>query len=55
MAESEEDVNLVAECGCGWVARGEENDVVEAMQVHRRLIHDTEITREEVLAAAKRA
>jgi hypothetical protein len=41
------------ECACGWLTRGEENHVIEAMQVHTRLIHGKEITREEVLAEAK--
>lgn len=47
-------MNLVVECACGWVTRGEEDQVIEAMQVHTRLIHGREITREEVLAQAKR-
>ena len=54
MSESTGDrVNLVVECACGWVTRGEENQVIEAMQVHMRLIHGREITREEVLGEAK--
>jgi predicted small metal-binding protein len=48
-------VPVVVECGCGWVARGEENRVVEAMQVHQRQIHGLEITREQVLAKARPA
>jgi predicted small metal-binding protein len=48
-------VNLVVECACGWTTQGEENQVIEAMQVHTRLIHGREITREEVLAQAKQA
>jgi hypothetical protein len=46
-------VNMVVECECGWAARGEEDRVVEAMQVHTRLIHYVEITREEVLVKAE--
>jgi predicted small metal-binding protein len=46
-------VNLVVECACGWTTRGEENQVIEAMQVHSRLIHGREITRDEVLTQAK--
>jgi predicted small metal-binding protein len=48
-------VNVVLECECGWVTRGHKDRVVEAVQVHKRLIHGTEITREEVLAKAKHA
>lgn len=46
-------MNVVVECECSWTTRGEENQVIEAMQVHTRLIHGREITREEVLAEAK--
>jgi predicted small metal-binding protein len=45
-------MTVVVECACGWVTRGEEDRVVEAMQVHERQIHGLEITREEVLARA---
>jgi predicted small metal-binding protein len=48
-------VDLVVECACGWVTRGDEQRVIEAKQVHTRLLHGREITREEVLAEAKRA
>jgi predicted small metal-binding protein len=40
-------------CDCGWTIRGSENDVVDAMQVHMRLIHASEITREQVLARTR--
>jgi hypothetical protein len=35
------------------VTQGEENQVIEAMQVHTRLSHGREITRDEVLTKAK--
>ena len=54
-ADREIRVNLVVRCACGWVTQGKENKVIEAMQVHTRLIHGREITREEVLAEAKRS
>lgn len=46
-------MNVVVECECGWTTQGEENQVIEAMQVHARMIHSREITREEALAEAK--
>jgi predicted small metal-binding protein len=46
-------VSIRVECACGWVTQGEENQVIEAMQVHTRLIHGREITRDEVLTQAK--
>jgi predicted small metal-binding protein len=46
-------VDVVVECGCGWVTRGEEDRAVEAMQVHGRQIHGVEITRDQVLAKAR--
>jgi predicted small metal-binding protein len=45
-------VAVVVTCECGWAARGEQDQVVEAMQVHRRQIHDQEISREQVLEKA---
>lgn len=46
---------VLVECQCGWSARGEENQVVEAVQVHERQIHGIEITRDDVLARARQA
>jgi predicted small metal-binding protein len=41
-------VRVVVECECGWTSSGDENAVVEAMQVHQRQIHGREMTRDEV-------
>jgi hypothetical protein len=46
-------VSIRVECACGWVTQGEESQVIEAMQVHTRLLHGREITRDEVLTQAK--
>lgn len=46
---------VTVECECGWSSQGEESQVVEAMQVHERQIHGTEITRDDVLAKARPA
>ncbi len=43
---------VVVVCECGWEIRGEEEQVVEAAQVHGRQIHGWEIRRDEVLAKA---
>ncbi len=48
-------MEVVVECDCGWMTRGEESHVVEATQVHTRQIHGSEITREQVLVKAKPA
>jgi predicted small metal-binding protein len=45
----------VVECGCGWTFEGEDDDVVDAMQVHQRQIHGLEMTREDVLARSRPA
>jgi predicted small metal-binding protein len=39
-------------CDCGWTARGTEDELVEAAQVHGREAHDMVPTREQVLAVA---
>jgi hypothetical protein len=41
-------VRVVVECECGWSSGGDENAVIEAMQVHQRRIHDREMTRDEI-------
>ena len=47
-------MDVRVECECGWVTRGDENHVIEVMQVHTRQIHGREITREEVLVRVTR-
>lgn len=42
-------------CRCGWTTTASEERVVEAMQVHTRQIHGVEMTRDQVLASARRA
>ena len=42
-------------CDCGWSTRGREARAVDAMQVHVRLIHASEITREQVRARMRPA
>lgn len=37
-------------CECGWSYRGEEDDIVAAIQQHGRDVHDLEVTREQALA-----
>jgi hypothetical protein len=46
-------VGMVVTCECGWMSRGDEDCVVEAMQVHVRQIHGRELTRAQVLARAQ--
>jgi predicted small metal-binding protein len=40
-------------CECGWTYRGEEDDLVLALQQHGREAHGMEVTREQALAQAK--
>lgn len=46
---------LVVTCECGFVVRGEEDDVVANTQEHGRQVHNMHVTREQVLAMAKPA
>ena len=47
-------MTIVVRCECGWTTRGNEDRVVEGMQVHGRQIHGRELTRDQVLAKAVR-
>ncbi|MHB8512125.1 MAG: DUF1059 domain-containing protein [Actinomycetota bacterium] len=40
-------------CECGWQTRGTEEEVIASVQEHGRTEHDTNLTREQVLAIAK--
>lgn len=42
-------------CECGFVTRGSEDEVVEAMQDHAINAHNMKATREQILARAERA
>ena len=39
-------------CECGFQYRGEEDDLVAAVQEHARTVHNMEVTREQALAQA---
>jgi predicted small metal-binding protein len=47
-------MTIVVTCECGWTTRGNEDRVIEAMQVHGRQIHRWELTRDQVLEKAIR-
>ena len=49
------ETDKVIECDCGWTFRGSEDEVIEAAIQHGREVHRLELTREQVLAAAKPA
>ena len=40
-------------CECGFHYRGEDDDLVAAVQQHTREVHKMEVTREQALAQAK--
>lgn len=40
---------------CGFVAEGTEDEVVAVTQAHGRELHNMDVTREQVLAMARRA
>jgi len=46
-------MTVVVECECGWSARGDERTAIEMAQVHQRVIHGQEISREELMAGAR--
>jgi predicted small metal-binding protein len=46
---------IVVTCECGFVVRGDEDDVVEQTQAHGREAHNMDVSREQVLAMAKPA
>jgi predicted small metal-binding protein len=46
---------LVVRCECGFVARGVEDEVVEALSRHAGEMHNMRVTREQVLARAERS
>ena len=47
--------SLIVRCECGFVARGSEDEVVDAMQEHAVNSHNMKATREQILARAERA
>jgi predicted small metal-binding protein len=46
-------MDKVIECDCGWTFRGAEEELIEATRQHAREVHQLELTREQVLLAAK--
>jgi predicted small metal-binding protein len=48
-------MQMVIECECGWSLQGPEDALVEATRQHAREAHGMDLTREQVLAAAKPA
>ena len=46
---------ITVRCECGFVARGPEDEAVEAMQDHAVNAHNMKPTREQVLERAERA
>ena len=40
-------------CDCGWIFRGNEDELIAATLKHAREAHHLDLTREQVLAAAK--
>ncbi len=50
-----ETARVVVRCECGFVTRGDEDEVVEAMTAHAVTAHNMKATREQILARAERA
>jgi hypothetical protein len=46
---------LVIECECGWSYQGPEDELVAGARRHAREAHGLQLTREQVLAAARPA
>jgi predicted small metal-binding protein len=55
MSEESDTVDLIVRCDCGFEARGEEAELVPLVQEHGRDAHNTEVTRDQVLAMARPA
>jgi predicted small metal-binding protein len=45
----------VVTCECGWTFRGQEADLVRAVQAHGLDVHGIEVTPEQALAQARPA
>ncbi len=50
----DEEPKLTVRCECGFVARGSEDEVVEAIGDHAFKAHNMKTTRDEILARAER-
>jgi predicted small metal-binding protein len=48
-------MQMAIECECGWSFQGPEDELVEATRQHARQAHGMDLTRDQVLAAAKPA
>lgn len=46
---------LIVTCECGFEVRGNEDELVPAVQKHGREAHNMDVTREQVLSMAKPA
>src|SRR5438874_10280638 len=55
MGDTNDSVDLMVRCECGFEARGEESQLVPEVQKHGREAHNMEVTREQVLAMARPA
>ena len=48
-------MEIAVECDCGWTTRGAEVEVVEATRAHGREAYGIDLSRDQVLAAARPA
>ena len=55
MGDTNDSVDLMVRCECGFEARGEESQLVPEVQKHGREAHNMEVTREQALAMARPA
>jgi predicted small metal-binding protein len=46
-------MQMAIECECGWSFQGLEDELVDATRRHARQAHGMDLTREQVLAAAR--
>jgi predicted small metal-binding protein len=45
----------VIKCDCGFVVRGDEDELVKAARRHAKEVHDMDLTAEQILAMAEPA
>jgi len=48
-------MQMVIECECGWSFQAPEDELIEATRQHAREAHGMDLTREQVVAAARPA
>jgi predicted small metal-binding protein len=54
MSDVKQSVTLMIKCECGYIARGNEDQVVDLITRHAGEMHNMKVTREQAIARAER-